>query len=103
VEEQIQLYFRRCQNLRRASCLLIYAEYFFLATILFACLSIVFPQLALIKAAGAAAMFAGLLAIAVGAAIEMQENRLSKVAIESEMHDLDGLKDRPDWLEDKAA
>lgn len=95
LREQIAIYHKRCHRIRRASSWLIYGEFSFLGTILFACLTIVFPQVGFIKVAGACTMMVGLIAVGVGAAYELSENEISNLEVESELSDLPDLE-KPD-------
>ncbi len=87
LREQIELYNRRVRWLLRAAFFLATALLFFITTVAFTSISVVFPGQAVWAIITGGSMFGGLAFLALAVVIEMWENHLGKHALRSELGD----------------
>ncbi|HEX8834760.1 MAG TPA: DUF2721 domain-containing protein [Abditibacteriaceae bacterium] len=96
LRDQITLYYRRCQAIRRSMCIVAGAEVAFIITIIASGLSAAMPETKWIGLVGGGSLVIGLLVLGVAAVLEIHQNYLSKYAIESEIADFPELPQQPD-------
>jgi hypothetical protein len=88
VRDQILLYKQRCEQMRLATNLGVFAAIILILTLVTGALSAIFPSAGFLKYIGAAGALIGLLMVIAAAIPVILENNLIQRAIESEISDL---------------